>query len=370
MGRFQHSEYRAAFGSVLQALRQDQGRSRAWLAQASGVSVSRLSQIEHGEASPDESCVVKLAHALDTTPTTVWSRTCECFAWRIQLDGLLDDLGIPHEYRGEFFGLEPNARDALIRALAGRVQSTFQRRVQIRDIEAAIERDGVEPSVQLLLSGIGSHGLSPADYYRAAVEFEEMPGSRSVFTDRLPINPVEVPIDRLFLYRANFGVEPPNPMLLKWWAQSRRSALDIALSEYDSRTIIPIDLLARYISTGERSRNVMLPPELVKLHIVAMIELLRTNKRYRLGLAETRFPLVYKLKADHHVQATVYERQDGRHTECARTTLLFSRPTVVRRFSEHFECAWDAIPGEFKDNGAIARWLEDQLAHGTGQGGR
>lgn len=357
----QYSEHGASFGAALRAVRQSKGRSQAWLAQASGISTSRVGQFERGQIRPDDSHVASLAHALGTTPEHLWARACETFQQRVQLDGLLEDLGIPRENRGEFLSLESSACDALIGALSARLPSPYQRRSQVQAIEDAIERDGVEPSVPLILAGINLHGLSPADYYRASVEFEEMPGSRSVFTDRLPFSPVEVPMDRLYLYRANFGVEPPNPILLKWWAKSRRSALDVALMEHESRTIIPIERLERYIQTGERSRDLVLPSEVVVPHLIAMIELLRTRGHFKLGLAGTEPRLIYRVKADHHVLVTIFERHDGQNERGTRTTLLFSRPSVVRRFNEHFDRFWDEIPEERRDNKAVADWLEDRL---------
>ncbi len=357
----QNSEYCASIGAVVRELRQARKLSRTGLSRESEIPLSRLASVERGDSYPDDATLERIAAALGITNEEIYTRACDMFQQRVQLQTLLEDLRIPQENWQEFFALDPSARSLFIETLQVRLPSRDERRAQLRDIENVIARDGLERSIPMILSAVTAFGLTPADHLRASVEFEEMPGSRRIVTDRLPMSPVSLPIDQLFLFRANYGMEPPNPMLLKWWAETRRSALDVTLQDYESRTIIPAQRLEHYIRTGERAPNLVVPAELVQEHLVAIIELLRTRSRFQLGLAQDPFPLTYRIKGTHHVLVTARAYQFGEHHKHARTTLRFSRPSSVRRFSEHFDELWDRLEAERKDQERIANWLEEQL---------
>ena len=240
--------------------------------------------------------------------------------------------------------------------------------IQVRTIEDAIERDGFDDSLELILAGISEYGLPPIDHMRASVELEEMPGDRAVFTDRLPISPVSVPVDWLYLFRASYGMDPPNPTMLKLWADTRRTAMGVTLNNHVSRTIIPIECLEHYIHTGKRGPRIVLPPDVVATHLVATINLLRTRPGFQLGLSKTRLPLIYRIKGDHHVLVTAREYVSGANPREPRTTLIFSRPSVVNRFNEHFEREWNRLAPKNKEQESIATWLEHKIAE-VGNGG-
>ncbi len=331
-----HSEYSAAIGTVLREWRASRGRSRAMTARQSGLPLSRLAMIERGEIYPDEATIEMLAASFDSTASAFWARVVTVFQERLQLQGLLEVLGIPRENWGEFDAIDATAREDFIRALEDRMPPRSERRVRIQEIEDRVENDGVEFAVPLILDAINKHGLSPTDHFRASVELEEMPGDRSVFTDRLPISAVSVPMDQLFMFRASYGIEPPNPLLLKWWADARRTAMNFSMQDSVSRTIVPLRRLIRYIRTGERGESFALSLEVVTAHLVAFIELLRTQPHFELGLTERELPLTYRIKGDHHALVTVYGRDPTNQGPRTRATLLFSRSLVVARFNEHF----------------------------------
>lgn len=366
--RSQIPDYRSSIGAVLKELRESQRMSRAVLGRATGISVARLGHIECGETCPDDVTVSRLALALDVNAGEIWSRADAVYEERRQLSGFLEDLGIPRENWEEFFALEPKARAALVESLRVRLPSRAERRTHVEAIEDAVERDGLDDRFATIVAGISAYGLSPIDYMRASVELEEMPGDRAVVADRLPISPVSVPVDQLYLFRVSYGMDPPSPTLLKWWAETRRSALDVVLKDHVSRTIVPVDRLEHYLRTGERGPNILLPPDIVTAHLVATIELLRKHPHFNLGLSDHDLPVNYRIKGNHHVLVTVNGYVLGPNPEGRKITLLFSRPSVVKRFNEHFERAWASLAPERKEREPVADCLEQMLID-TSSGG-
>ena len=354
-------DYRTSVGAVLKELRSSQNLSRSQLAIKSGISVSRLGHIERGQVCPNEETIAQLAPFLGTTSADIWSRAGAAYQERVQLKGFLEDLGIPRENWEEFFALDPRARSAFVRSMQARLPQRADRMMQLHAIEDAIERNGLDDSLDLILAGISEHGLPPIDHMRASVELEEMPGDRAIFTDRLPISPVSVPVDWLYLFRASYGMDPPNSTMLKQWAETRRTAMGATLNNHVSRTIIPIERLEHYIHTGARGPRILLPPDLVAAHLVATIDLLRTKPSFQLGLSKTKLPLIYRIKGDHHVLVTVLGYVSGADPQEPKTTLVFSRPSVVKRFNEHFEREWARLPDKDKDQESIAKWLEKEI---------
>jgi transcriptional regulator with XRE-family HTH domain len=357
----ENSDFCASVGTVLREMRESRQLSRSQLSRRSGVSSTRLGTIERGDICPDDETIARLAPCFGTDAAEIWSRSRATYEERLKLQGFLEDLGIPRETWDEFFALDPEARAAFVDSMALRLPSRTARRRRIEQIQDGIEQEGVDASIPMILDGIAEYGLVPIDYMRASVELEEMPGERAVFTDRLPLSPVTVPIDWLYLFRASYGMDPPNPALLKWWADTRRSAMTVTLKDHRSRTILPIATLERYIRTGDRAPNILLPPDIVASHLLANIELLRTHPHFLLGLADTRLPLIYRIKGDHHVLVTVDGYALGTSSDPPKTTLQFSRPSVVQRFREHFEEEWSRLAHERRDQQAVANWIEEQL---------
>jgi hypothetical protein len=231
----------------------------------------------------------------------------------------------------------------------------------VEDVADEIEHNGVEESIGTLLDGIMRHGLEPIDYLRTSVRMEELAGERIVFSDRLPLSPATVPIDELSLFRASYGMDPSNPMLLKWWSASRRSAVVATLRLHRSRTIIPRDQFERYIRSGQRGPNIVLPRDVVEAHVRAFINLLRTYPNFMIGLSERHFPVTYRAKGDQMVIASLSGYVLGPNPKETKMMLRFSRMKVARRFQEHFDASWEQIPDKHRENEAVAAWLEQQL---------
>jgi hypothetical protein len=183
----------------------------------------------------------------------------------------------------------------------------------------------------------------------------------------MPLSPATVPIDELSLFRASYGVDPSNPQLIKWWSAARRSAIVATLKSHRSRTIVPRDQFERYIRTGQRGPNIVLPLDMVAAHIRAVIGLLRTYPNYMLGLSERHFPITYRAKGDHHVIASLSGYILGPNPKENKMMLHFSRPAVARQFVAHFDAAWEQIPAERRTNEEVARWLEAQLEENVGE---
>lgn len=355
------SEYRASIGTVVKDLRTSRHMSRTQLSQASGVSVSRIGQIERGEAYPAEQLMTELATVLEVEPAAIWSRARDIHEERIQLQTLLTELGIPRDNWDEFFRLGETARMEIVRAIQARLPIREDRRSHLDMVEQAIDQNGVADNLPLILSAIADYGLGPVDSMRASVELEEMPDDRRVFTERLPLSPLRVTVDWLYLFRATYGTDPPSPALLRWWAESRRTAMDATLKVHQSRTIVPVRLINEYLSRGTRGQSIVLSPDVVTKHVVEVIRMLRNQPHFQLGLSESELPMTYRIKGNHHVLVTVRRSPVDAESIRQGTTLRFARPSVVKRFSEHFEREWDKITAEFKDRESVARWLEQRL---------
>ncbi|HVB63190.1 MAG TPA: helix-turn-helix transcriptional regulator [Nitrolancea sp.] len=363
------ADYPVSLGSAVRQLRLCRGLTQGKLAAVAGIRTSRLGQIERGARLPDVRVLVALAQGLGIDVAEIDGLTEKTLLLRHELRDLLEHLLIPRENWGEFLALAPEVLGLLVEALRAQLPTRAGILRQVEEIADAIERDGVDATVESLLRGILLNGLPPIDYMRSSVQMEELPGERIIFADRLPISPATVPIDELFLFRASYGIDPSNPKLLKWWSDARRTALVATLKEYGSRTIIPIDRLERYIRTGERGPKIILPPDVVLAHLVAVIDLLRKNPNFMIGLSETRFPVTYRVKGDRNVIVSLSDYELGPNPQVSKMMLRFSRGSVAAQFRRHFEAIWQGIPDGQRDSERVANWLERQLPN-VGRGER
>jgi transcriptional regulator with XRE-family HTH domain len=361
--------YRVSLGNAVRQLRLCRKMTQEELATAAGMTTSRLGQIERGATRPDVRALAALAQGLEVDVAEVVGLAEKTLQLRNELQDLLEHLSIPRENWGEFLALAPEARDSLIEVLRAQLPARAGILKQVEEIADVIERDGVAAAAETLLGGILLHGLPPFDYMRNSVQMEELAGERIIYADRLPISPATVPIDELFLFRASYGIDPSNPKLLKWWSDARRTAVVATLKEYGSRTIIPIERLERYIRTGERGPKIVLPPDVVLAHLVAVIDLLRKNPNFMIGLSDSRFPVTYRIKGDRHVIVSLSGYVLGPNPQESKMTLRFSRVSVADQFRRHFEAIWQGIPDERKDSVSVANWLERRLTE-VGRGER
>jgi transcriptional regulator with XRE-family HTH domain len=359
--RLSDDEYRVSLGKTVRELRMQRGLSQGALARAARMNSRHLSQIEHGDGRPDEEVLARIASALAIDCDTLGQAAETTHRSRGQLRELLQHLAIPHENWHEFLSLEPRVTAQVVERLQAHLPVRAGMSKTLKEVADEIERNGLEASVGTLLDGIMQHGLEPVDYLRNSVRMEELAGERIVFSDRLPLSPATVPIDELSLFRASYGIDPSNPMLLKWWSESRRSAVVATLRLHRSRTIVPKDQFERYIRTGQRGPNIVLPLDVVATHIRAVISLLRTYPNFMIGLSERHFPITYRAKGEQLVIASLSGYVLGPNPKGNKMMLRFERPAVARRFLAHFDATWEQIPDERRTNENVARWLEEQL---------
>ncbi|HEX7102718.1 MAG TPA: helix-turn-helix transcriptional regulator [Nitrolancea sp.] len=359
--RLSDDEYRISLGKTVRELRMQRGQSQTALARSACMSSRQLSQIEHGDARPNPDVLQQIATALGTDHVTLCHAAEETARRREQLRELLKHLAIPQENWHEFLALEPHVMAQVVERLQAQLPVRASILKTLKDVSDEIERNGLEASVGTLLDGIMHHGLESIDYLRSSVRMEELAGERIVFSDRLPLSPATVPIDELSLFRASYGIDPSNPMLLKWWSATRRSAVVATLQLHRSRTIIPRDQFERYIRAGQRGPNIVLPLEVVEAHVRAVITLLRTYPNFMIGLSERHFPITYRAKGEQLAIASLSGYVLGPNPKETKMMLLFSRAEVVRRFQEHFDATWEQIPNAHRENESVAAWLEQQL---------
>jgi transcriptional regulator with XRE-family HTH domain len=359
--RLSDDEYRVSLGKTIRELRMQHGLSQAMLAQHVGMTNRQLSQIEHGAARAQPEMLQQIASALGIEQATLIHAADETKRLREQLREQLQHLSIPQENWHEFLALEPRVTAQIVERLRAQLPARNGLLRTVEDVAAEIERHGLDASIETLLDGIKRHGLEPIDFLRSSVRMEELAGDRIVFADRLPLSPATVPIDELSLFRACYGIDPSNPMLLKWWSAARRSAVIATLQQYRSRTIVPRDQLERYIRSGARGPNIVLPRSDVTAHIRAVIDLLRTYPNYMVGLSEHHFPITYRAKSNQLVIASLPSYVLGSSPKENKMMLRFSRPAVARRFQAHFDAAWEAIPDAQRTNEDVARWFEQRL---------
>jgi transcriptional regulator with XRE-family HTH domain len=365
--RFSDDEYRVSLGKTVRELRLQRGLSQGALARSARMNGRQLSQIEHGEWRPNNDALARIASALEIDSAALGQAAETTRRSRGQLRELLTHLAIPQENWHEFLALEPGVTAQIVERLQAHVPVRAGMRKSVEDIADEIERNGLDASVGTLLDGIMLHGLAPVDFLRNSVRMEELAGERIVFSDRLPLSPANVAIDELTLFRASYGIDPSNPMLLKWWSAARRSAVVSMLHLHRSRTIVPRDQFERYIQTGQRGPNIVLPLDVVAAHIRAVITLLRTYPNFMLGVSERHFPITYRAKGEQLVIASLSGYVLGPNPKENKMMLRFERPGVARQFLAHFDAIWEQIPNERRTNEDVARWLEAQLVVTTGE---
>ncbi|HLI52035.1 MAG TPA: hypothetical protein VKU87_09565 [Thermomicrobiaceae bacterium] len=186
-----------------------------------------------------------------------------------------------------------------------------------------------------------------------------MPGERLAVAQRLPVTLVPSSIDRLWIFRAAYGTDVADPMLLKWWSSAEMSAIMTTLQQYRARTILSLEWLERYLKTGEWGRGIMLGPWIARQHIRALLGVLRRYPSYELGLLDTQpdFSFVQKGSA-----AVVYGCLDPEAVAPpAGIALQFSGQGFAYRFREYFDEQWAGLPGERKDRQAVIAWLDERL---------
>lgn len=354
---------RQQIGPAIRTLRQKRGWSQNDLAQHAGLSASHLSRLERGASVPSYQLLARLASVLgvEVSYFTTFERTATELDQ--ELAHYLEQLRIPPSTWPEFSHLGLEARGALIdalRRLTAPEQETISR---LRALKLSILTNGVAASIPAILDAIAEFGLAPVEYERCHVQIEEMPGNRLVLIDRLATQTEVANLDQLQLFRLIYGVELPDPLLLKWWGAAIRSALRATLAEHSARTIYPIAEIERYLDTGTWGVSVTLTQTAVREAVQTTIDLLRSNPRYQIGLIDKAPPIGFLVKGTGGTLVrplgTLAAPDVG---EQPKIGLRFSSTEITTRFREYFETLWDSIPPERKESDAVIEWLESRLA--------
>lgn len=355
------SEQRRRVAPALRQLREQRRWTIAKAAQESGIQPSTLERYERGRTVPSKRVLNRLAHAygVDLDYFLAFDKTSQQL--NTELFNLLEQSGIPENTWEEFSRLSIQARTLLLHTLRRKCWSDIARREQIDAVEQLIITRGLQAAEPDIIDAIKRYGLSPMDFIRAQVQFEELPGERMIMIDRLPMAPAPEGMNQMHIFRATFGFEPAEPLVLKWWANTRRTAIEVNLQQFESRTIIPMSNLRRYILNGERAPGVVVSLDAVRRHVAHIVQLIRSNKHYRLGILETDPSINVRLKrSDVVLVASNYDAQDLRSGGVG-SGLLFRHPEVTALFRKQFEQTWDALPDELKDPEAIADLLENMV---------
>ncbi|HET9017177.1 MAG TPA: helix-turn-helix transcriptional regulator [Thermomicrobiaceae bacterium] len=357
-------DLRQQIGPALRQLRQRRNWSLQELADRSGISRSHLSRLERGACSPSFLLLARVALVLGVAPNYFDGFDRASREYDRDLRTYLAEVGIPQATWEEFTALGLEARGALRDALRRLTEPRAHAVTQQRALEQLILDRGVADTVPEILAGIEEYGLSPLDFGRGRAQIEEFPGDRQVIGNRLATVPGSNRFDQLQIFRVLFGVEVPDPNLLRVWNSTISSSLEQTLASHGSRTILPIDAMERYITRGYWVSRLPFGPDVVREHVEATIALLRGNDRYQIGLVRCAPPIGFILKGEGGGMAFSMTEVNPEFVETRGVALRFYGSAVTNRFREYFETLWSAIPAQLREPAAVANWFEARL-HGT-----
>ncbi len=352
---------RQQIGPALRALRERRGWTLAQLAAESGVSRSQVWRLEQGQNVPSYLTLARLAKALEVEINYFTSFESTATELDRDLSSYLRRVGIPEDTWAEFGRLGLEARGALLDALRRLTEPQEQVASRQRAAEAALAMRGLPEAAPEVLSTIDEVGLTPLEFARTWTQFEELPGDRICVAHRLSTVTGAPGLDHFRVFRLLYGVEFPDPRLLRWWASSTQSAIFATLQEHESRTIYPLASLERYLTTGEWGMRFAFSPKTVRAHVQATIDLLQSNPRFRIGLVDEMPPLGFFVKGTDGALIYPLADSDPQEASSNRVALRFTSPEVVTRVRDYFESLWDAIPPERKDSEAVIAWLKSRL---------
>ena len=359
-------DLRQQIGPALKELRRQRRWSLQTLADRSGISASHLSRLERGTCVPSFLLLARVALVLGVAPNYFDGFDRASREYDRDLREYLAAVGIPEATWDEFTGLGLEARGALRDVLRRLTEPRALAVAHQVALERAILEHGVAAMIPEILAGIEQHGLAPLDFGRSRTQIEEYPGDRQVIGNRLATVPGSTRFDELQIFRVLFGLEIPSPDLIKVWNSTISSSLAQTLALYESRTILPIDAMERYIAEGYWGLRLPFGPEVVREHVEATVELLCRNDRYQIGLVPTSPPIGFILKGEGGGLVFSLTDANPAFVETRGVALRFYGSAVTNRFREYFEEIWGAIPAQLREPAAVANWFEARLS-GTRQ---
>jgi transcriptional regulator with XRE-family HTH domain len=358
-------QLRQHIGPAVKELREREGWSLRDLGARCGVSSAYLSRIERGSSIPSFSILASIAASFRVSPEYFIEFERSAKELESELAHTLEQLGVPRSTWHEFADLSMEAQGAIVHSFERMTTPLSDPEIRHHAAEAMILADGVEASIDKLVELAERDGLDPVDFARHRTQLEEASTDRFTITNRLCTLPASWLFDQLEVFQGTFGVQPQDPLLLKWWVRAQRSALLKVLDGGLSRSIYPRAAISSYVQTGKWGEHVQFNPETVREHVAETVKLLRTRPGYQIGLldSDTRIRLIGKVDSGVLV-VTPDDPSDRQKDESDGMALRFSSPEATGAFKKYFDELWDSIPEESRSNVQVADWLEEELAAG------
>jgi transcriptional regulator with XRE-family HTH domain len=358
-------QLRQHIGPAVKELREREGWSLRDLGARCGVSSAYLSRIERGSSIPSFSILASIAAAFRVSPEYFieFERTAK--ELESELAHTLEQLGVPRSTWHEFAELSMEAQGAIVEAFQAMTMPLSDAEKSLHAAEAKVLADGVAPSMDKLIELAQQHGLGPVDFARHRTQLEEASTDRFAMINRLCTLPASWLFDQLQVFEGTFGVQPEDPLLLKWWVRAQRSALLKVLDGGTSRCIYPREPVSSYVRNGKWGEHIQFDAETVREHVAETVKLLRTRPGYQIGFIDGPVParLVGKVQAG-VLFVTPDDPEFRKSGEKDGMALRFSSPEATAQFREYFDDIWEKIPSDQRDNEAVADWLEAELAAG------
>lgn len=358
-------QLRQHIGPAVKELREREGWSLRDLGARCGVSSAYLSRIERGSSIPSFSILASIAAAFRVSPEYFIEFERSAKELESELAHTLEQLGVPRSTWHEFADLSMEAQGAIVNSFTQMTMPLNEADQDLHAAEVKVLADGVEQSLDELIKLAREQGLDPVDFARHRTQLEEVSTDRFAMINRLCTLPASWLFDQLEVFQGTFGVQPENPLLLKWWVRAQRSALLKVLDGGTSRCIYPKDSISSYIRTGEWGDHVQFEPEIVREHVAETVKLLRAQPGYQIGLMENPVPARLIGKEQTGVLfVTPDDPEVGSDGAKGGMALRFSTPEATREFKRYFDQLWGSIPQQQRSNESVADWLEAELAAG------
>jgi transcriptional regulator with XRE-family HTH domain len=365
ISKLREDQLRQHIGPAVKELREREGWSLRDLGARCGVSSAYLSRIERGSSIPSFSILASIASAFRVSPEYFieFERTAKKLEG--ELANTLEQLGVPRSTWHEFAELSMEAQGAIVSSFKQMTTPLSDFEYAMYSAEAKLLSDGVEQSLDKLIELARTEGLGPVDFARHRTQIEETKADRFAMINRLCTLPAAWMFDQLKVFEGTFGVEPENPLLLKWWVRAQRTALLKVLNGGNSRCIYPKGPVSNYIRTGTWGDHVQFSQEQVHEHVMETVKLLRTRPGYQIGLLDEDVPARMVGKEGNGVLfVTPTDPVPSNGNVGEGMALRFSSAEAIDQFREYFNATWTRIPENQRSNEAVADWMEAELKAG------
>ncbi len=354
-------QLRQHIGPAVKELREREGWSLRDLGARCGVSSAYLSRIERGSSIPSFSILASISSAFRVSPEYFIEFERSAKKLESELAHTLEQLGVPRSTWHEFADLSMEAQGAIVESFKEMTTPLNATDKNLHAAEVMLLAEGVEASIDRLVDIVKQYGLNPVDFARHRTQLEESSTDRFAIINRLCTLPASWLFDQLQVFEGTFGVQPEEPLLLKWWVRAQRSALLKVLDGGTSRCIYPRGPISTYIRTGKWGDHVSFDAETVRKHLEETIKLLRSRPGYQIGLFDGRIPMRLLGKNDSGV---IFITPDDPASPEEGMALRFSAPETTESFKAYFDDFWESIPVDSRTNSRVADWLESELDAG------